>query len=84
MTGLETDRTGPGPRAHGTPRRVRSLLLTCMDLFGIRLLGVSTATGHKLLLTLMLLLTLALLALAIGAAIDALTAADGRRARIRF
>lgn len=56
-----------------------------MQLFGIRLVGINEVTGHKLLLTLILIAVLALLGLVLGALIRALTAhAGARRERVRF
>ncbi|WP_028996595.1 mechanosensitive ion channel family protein [Azohydromonas australica] len=56
-----------------------------MQLFGIRLVGINEVTGHKLLLTLILIAVLALLGVALGALIRALTThAGARRERVRF
>lgn len=55
-----------------------------MELFGIRLIGINGATGHKLLLSLALLAVLVVLSVILAAAIRAVTSGPGRRERIRF
>lgn len=55
-----------------------------MELFGIRLVGINEATGHKLLLSVALLALLVVLSMLMAMAIRVATPGQGRRERIRF
>ncbi|HZF78342.1 MAG TPA: mechanosensitive ion channel domain-containing protein [Rubrivivax sp.] len=55
-----------------------------MEFFGIRLIGINSASGQKLLLSLLLFAALVLLSMLLAAVIRAATPGEGRSERVRF